>query len=611
LGLDYGSPVLWSIGDPTDQEQSYLEFINRSRANPPAEGLRLANTTDPEVLASYSFFSVDLEMMKSQFNAIAAVPPLAMNAQLLAAARLHSGDMFTNQFQGHDGSSGSGPGQRITAQGYPWTTYGENVFAYAESAWHGHAGFNVDWGYGPGGMQSPPGHRNSIHNANFREVGIGVVNGMNGSIGPQTVTQDFASRGNIPMITGVAYYDLNGNSFYDLGEGIGGITVNVPGSAYYAVTAASGGYAIPVTTNGNYQTTFTASGLSTSRVATVTSGRNVKIDIVPNYTPPTISGPASPAIGASNVYTFGSVGAAIGYEWERTLLQPYTAVEGAENGAANVTISASAGYSVIDSAVEDTGSYSFHLAHPSPPVNQYITLNPVLRLGANSVLAFSKRLGWASTDQVARAQISTDGGATWVNLWSQAGLNGSGESIFTRVTNSLAPYAGMSARIRFVYAFAGGSYYSQTSSGTGLYLDNISISDAQLAATPVISATSSLNHFAFTPTNAGPYQLRVRALLEGRTMDWGPAIMVNPVQGQPTITLSHAPAIAAGQAQVNFTVANFQPGMTFQLWKASELNGAWSMDNSATLQTIQPGSQFRFTTATSGAAKLYFQVRAQ
>src|SRR5438270_4001409 len=100
-------PTLYSIGDPTDEEQLYLEYLNRSRADPPAEGVRLANTTDPDVVSAYNFFSVDLALMQSQFNAIAAAPPMAMNAQLLAAARLHSGDMFTNQFQGHNGSDGS------------------------------------------------------------------------------------------------------------------------------------------------------------------------------------------------------------------------------------------------------------------------------------------------------------------------------------------------------------------------------------------------------------------------------------------------------------------------------------------------------------------------
>ena len=126
--------MLYSIGDPTDEEQLYLEYINRSRANPPAEGVRLANTTDPDVLSAFSFFTVDLGLMQSQFNTISPVPPLAMNAQLLFAARLHSGDMFTNEFQGHDASDGSNLGQRASAQGYNWSSLAENVYSYAKSS---------------------------------------------------------------------------------------------------------------------------------------------------------------------------------------------------------------------------------------------------------------------------------------------------------------------------------------------------------------------------------------------------------------------------------------------------------------------------------------------
>ena len=88
--------TLYSIGDPTDEEQLYLEFINRSRANPPAEGARLAQTTDPNVLFAYQFFKVDLALMQSDFNAIPPAQPLAMNAQLLTAARLHSSNMFAS-----------------------------------------------------------------------------------------------------------------------------------------------------------------------------------------------------------------------------------------------------------------------------------------------------------------------------------------------------------------------------------------------------------------------------------------------------------------------------------------------------------------------------------
>src|SRR4051812_7977537 len=69
-------PQLYSIGSPTDEEQFYLEMINRARANPAAEGARLATTTDAKVRASYSYFGIDLGLMQSQFNAIAPRPPL-------------------------------------------------------------------------------------------------------------------------------------------------------------------------------------------------------------------------------------------------------------------------------------------------------------------------------------------------------------------------------------------------------------------------------------------------------------------------------------------------------------------------------------------------------
>jgi len=106
-------------------------------ANPPAEGLILATTTDPDVLGAYAYFGVDTNRMQSQFNAITSSQPVAMNAQLMAAARMHSGHMFTNIYQGHYETNGMiilDPGDRITAQGYNWYTYGENVYSHSESS---------------------------------------------------------------------------------------------------------------------------------------------------------------------------------------------------------------------------------------------------------------------------------------------------------------------------------------------------------------------------------------------------------------------------------------------------------------------------------------------
>jgi len=188
--------------------------------------------------------------------------PLAFNEDLLLVAELHTQDMFNNQFQGHFSSSnppaplqpGDSLGTRLNRVGYSFTAAGENVFAYARSVEQGNAGFNADWGnssssgspwyfaeFSGQGMQNPAGHRRSIHNPTYKEIGVGVINGTNGSVGPQLVTQDFGSSGASTFVTGVVYEDLNGNSFYDLGEGRGGVRIDVAGSAYYAVSTTSGG----------------------------------------------------------------------------------------------------------------------------------------------------------------------------------------------------------------------------------------------------------------------------------------------------------------------------------------------------------------------------------
>jgi hypothetical protein len=600
----------YSIGDPTDEEQLYLEYINRARANPPAEGLRLAITTDPDVLGAYAYFSVDTNLMQTQFNAITSSPPVAMNGQLMTAARLHSGHMFTNQYQGHYETNGIwSPGDRITAQGYNWYTYGENVFSYSESVFYGHAGFEVDWGYGTGGMQTPPGHRQNIHYSTFREVGVGVVDGVNGSVGPQLVTQDLATRqSSTPLITGVVYYDVNGNGFYDAGEGIGGVTVQVPGSVYFAITANSGGYTVPVTTNGNYAMNFSASGLSSNRVVAVSNLWNIKVDYLPAYSPPVISGPNPAALTNNNAYSFTTVGAATNYQYVIRRLLPYTAVEGAENGSSYVTLVSSPGYSVFASDVKASGSYSFHLCQPDG-ATQSLTLNASIQPRTNSQLTFAKRLGWATSVQIARAQISTNGGSSWQDLWSQAGSGGSGETSFSRITNSLTAFAGMTTKLRFVYDITSGSYYPQTDSGVGLYLDDIAVSNADQPQTPVTNTVTAGTSFVFYPTNSGDYLLSVSAQLPGRTLPAGPLLRVTATNLPPmTMRFTGLPTRSGSQFQANFSVTNYQNGALFTVLKSSSLTGNWTTDTLASVQTIVSNTQFRVTT-TTGTNRAFFRIR--
>jgi uncharacterized protein YkwD len=304
---------LYSIGDPTNEEQYYLELINRARANPIAESLRLATTTDSNVLSGYSFFGVNLVLMQSQFALIPPAPPLSMNATLTTAARAHSQNMLQNNYQGHNGPDGSLTTrlQSYTAGANGWSI-GENVYAYSKSVWYGHAGFEVDWGgsAASGGMQSPPGHRQNIHSTTLREVGIGVVLGSSGGLGPQLVTQDFGWVGGLPpFVTGVVYRDLNGNGFYEPGEGVGGVTVTVSNTNSYAVTASSGGYSVPVAESGNYTVTFSGSSVPTNQKnVNVTNGQNVKSDyVVTGSATPTPTPPAGPT-RLANISTRAVVG---------------------------------------------------------------------------------------------------------------------------------------------------------------------------------------------------------------------------------------------------------------------------------------------------------------
>ena len=228
--------------------------------------------------------------------------PLAFNTQLLLMSELHSQDMYNNVFQGHVSSAsppapflaGDTLGQRRTRIGYSGGV-GENVYAYAKSVAHGHAGFDVDWGgttntgspcynaaFAGQGMQNPPGHRLSIHNASYREVGIGVVNGSNGSVGPQIVTQNFGTGGG-RVVTGVVFQDADSDGFYDPGEGVSGVRVETPDSPFFSITSASGGYAIPVDSDGTHPVTFSNGGVPTYTAnAVVSGGNNAKLDYIPS-----------------------------------------------------------------------------------------------------------------------------------------------------------------------------------------------------------------------------------------------------------------------------------------------------------------------------------------
>ncbi len=610
--LQFASPAVYSIGEPTDEEQLYVEFINRARGDPMGEAERLASTTDADILRAYSSFGVDLDQMRSQFAAISPQAPVSINARLTEAARRHSADMLQNAFQGHNGSEGSTPPQRIEDAGYDWSAYGENVYASAVSVPYGHAGFEVDWGPGPGGMQDPPGHRESIHSPLFREIGVGVVEGTNGSVGPQIVTQDFADgRGTTPFVTGVVYYDLNGNQFYDPGEGIGGTAIRVSGTTTTGRSARSGGYSVPLPGNGNYTVSFEVPGLEpVDRDITIAGRRNVKADDVPVYSAPVVGGSTVAFVDHDNAYVFSPVGGATGYEWSAAVRQTWNLPEGAEQGLDGFAADTTPGYEVVSTRVAHSGSRSFRLAHGSPAADQFLTFHDAVLLGVASELVFWGRLGAAGETEIARVQISSSDGKDWTELWSQAGNGNPGESGFTEHRLPLTDYAGEIVRFRFAYTLEPGNYFLPTADHVGWYIDDVQMTDAEaLVEGPVQEALADHN-LQFHPTLAGSYVLRVRARIGDRVLPWGPGIGITAETGTPPIADvridSFDPAPGGGWDLVFH--ADSGSGTSVAVEEATQPTGPWSQASDAIIESGANSGEFRGHLPTRPAPARFFRV---
>jgi len=109
-----------------------------------------------------------------------AVDALTWNDALTAAAKEHSDNMANYNFFSHTGLDKSSVGDRITDQGYTWSSYGENIAAGQRSVQS-----VVD-----GWMQSE-GHCKNIMSANVTQMGLACS--VNSDADYTTYwTQDFA-----------------------------------------------------------------------------------------------------------------------------------------------------------------------------------------------------------------------------------------------------------------------------------------------------------------------------------------------------------------------------------------------------------------------------------
>jgi hypothetical protein len=305
------------LSGPSPREQQMLELINRLRTRPAAELPLILNSKDPDIQNALSFFKVDRAELAKQWAGLTPVAPLAWSDALAKSALGHTQKMLALDQQSHQLPGEAPLLTRATSAGYQNASFvGENVFAFMDSVIHAHAGFAVDWGNGPHGLQSPPGHRENLMAGVFDEVGISIQDSRPGkSVGPMLVTEDFgARRGALPFLLGVVFDDANRDGAYTPGEGIPNATIIASGKAgtFTATSLSAGGYQVQLPP-GTYMLTASGGGLKgLANIGNVTiASDNVKRDFPKgsfklDAAPPTarLSAPAAAVVGGALTQTF-------------------------------------------------------------------------------------------------------------------------------------------------------------------------------------------------------------------------------------------------------------------------------------------------------------------
>lgn len=255
-------------------------------------------------------------------------------------------------------------------------------------------------------------------------------------------------------------------------------------------------------------------------------------------TPKLVSAPVC-YVGRDNPITIAADPNATAWQWRYSTARPITDLANANNGLNGLLAKVSSGYELIATDVSLDGSPSYHLVQPDFKP-QYLILDRALVPGTNSLLTFNSRLGWAMPKQIARVQVSIDGGKNWVSVYEQPGTGSKGETQFVLRTIDLSSFAFRSITLRFTYDFATGTAFTQTDTGVGWYINDVAISNTVEISDPVTNVTPLSANLLFHPATPGNYLLQVRPQLFGSYyLDWSPIleVAVQPGTSLP-ITLS-------------------------------------------------------------------------
>ena len=332
-----------------------------------------------------------------------------------------------------------------------------------------------------------------------------------------------------------------------------------------------------------------------------------------DYVATVVSGTNKPYLNTGNAFNCTPLANpnTTGYQWFTAQLASGNLVDIATNGLANFTIAPTPIYSVITTPFNGSGK-CFHLCHTNP-VSQTLQLNETLLPATNTVLSFKSLLGYATTDEAALVQVSTDAGQNWQNLFSETGCyNGTGtptqcETTFTSHSYSLSNYVGQLTLLRFNYAYPGaGNYFPTTDNYIGWSIENIVVTNTQQAVNFQTNTTASTN-FIFTPTQSGGQIIAAAPVLFSQfSLSGGPVKQVTVVTNPVQVIVIGPPVQTNKLVRLNFTITG--AAGTFHLLQATNLAGKWTTNTTAPFTTNILGSSYAYT-VTNSAPDFFYRIQ--
>ncbi len=252
-----------------------------------------------------------------------------------------------------------------------------------------------------------------------------------------------------------------------------------------------------------------------------------------------ITGSSEITSGQTNQYVLSTIPSVDRYEVLRAQRMPYQRIANAEIGLEQLQTNTSGASHIISNFTASSGQKAYYLSHLSG-VDQHLSFDKQFLVHSDSSLNFDSRINCAMPDESARVQVSIDDGASWIDIYNQAGVRfGLRESDFTTQSINLSAFAGNIIRVRFNFTFKSG--WRCITANSGWYLDDIVFNHVD-ALTNIQLTTISHPSFQFSPTQVTDYVLVVRGILfNGFTGQWGAAF---PVQVKPDTPEVNVPPIS-------------------------------------------------------------------